>query len=218
MPAESVDEPPADEGGALPPEPATDPATDSEPETPVVAVAGDPAGERRTDRHRRAARLLAAVAAFAFLADLVTKIVVVAALEPQQRVPVLGDWLMLTLVRNPGAAFGMATGATVILSVIAAVVSVVIVRTARRIASFGWAVALGLLLGGALGNLVDRIFRAPGPLRGHVVDWIRVPFDFPVFNLADSAVVCGGILAALLAFRGIDLAGHRENAKPRASS
>jgi signal peptidase II len=88
-------------------------------------------------------------------------------------------------------------------------VIVVIVRTARRLGSTGWAVSLGLLLGGATGNLVDRIFRAPGPGRGAVVDFI----DFrvwPVFNLADSAIVVGGLLAVVLSMRGVELDGTRK--------
>jgi signal peptidase II len=84
----------------------------------------------------------------------------------------------------------------------------VIVRTARLLQSRAWATALGLLLGGALGNLSDRLFRAPGPLRGHVVDWIALP-HWPVFNIADSAIVTGGLLAVLLAFRGVEMDGSR---------
>ena len=81
-----------------------------------------------------------------------------------------------------------------------------ILRTSRRIRSVPWAITLGLLLGGATGNLIDRIFRSPGLFRGWVVDWIQVP-HWPVFNLADSAIVCGGILAVLLSARGVHLDG-----------
>src|SRR5581483_10915233 len=114
--------------------------------------------------------------------------------------------LTLTLTRNAGAAFSIGTGATVVFSAVAIGVVVVIARAARTMASRGWAVALGLLLGGALGNLTDRVFRAPGPLRGHVVDWIELP-HWPVFNLADSAIVVGGVLAVLLVFAGVELDG-----------
>ena len=79
----------------------------------------------------------------------------------------------------------------------------VIVRLARKLYSLPWAIALGLLLGGALGNLTDRVFRAPGVFQGEVVDFIA-PKGFAVFNLADSAIVCGGILIVLLSFRGLD--------------
>ena len=110
--------------------------------------------------------------------------------------------------RNPGAAFSFAEGATLLFTAVAVAVVVVILRTARRLRSASWAVALGLLLGGATGNLVDRLFRSPGFARGAVVDFL----DFrvwPVFNLADSAIVCGGALAVLLSFRGIELDGTR---------
>ena len=83
---------------------------------------------------------------------------------------------------------------------------VFILRTSRRIRSTAWAVTLGLLLGGATGNLIDRLLRSPGPLRGYVVDWIQLP-HWPVFNIADSSIVCGGILAVLLAARGLQIDG-----------
>ena len=91
---------------------------------------------------------------------------------------------------------------TVVFSLIAVGVIIAILRTARRLRSLPWAITLGLLLGGATGNLGDRLFRSPGLLRGYVVDWIELP-HWPVFNLADSCIVCGGILAVLLAARGI---------------
>ena len=146
------------------------------------------------------------------LADLVTKHLVVEHLEHRSPVRLLGGALLLAVSRNSGAAFSFAQGATVIFTAVAVAVIVVIVRTARRLGSTGWAVCLGLLLGGATGNLVDRIFRAPGPGRGAVVDFI----DFrvwPVFNLADSAIVCGGLLAVLLTLRGIELDGTRKDAE-----
>ena len=147
------------------------------------------------------------------LTDLVTKLVVVATIEPGEDIRVLGGALYLTHLRNTGAAFSFAEGFTVLFTLIAAVVSVVILRAARRMYSTGWAVTLGLVLGGALGNLVDRIFRAPGFLRGGVVDFLSVfgPDGqvWPVFNVADSAIVCGGVLVVLLAVRGIDFDGSR---------
>jgi signal peptidase II len=95
---------------------------------------------------------------------------------------------------------------------VALTVVVFILRTAGRMRSAGWAVALGLVLGGALGNLADRMFRAPGVGRGHVVDWISLfspdGHVWPIFNLADSAIVSGAVLAAILALRGIDIDGR----------
>ncbi len=165
-------------------------------------------------RHRRRrVGILIGVALVVLALDVVTKIIVVKTLSDRAPVRLLGGFLKLTLIRNPGAAFGLGAtygwAATVVYSAIAISVIVVILRTSRRIGSVAWAITLGLLLGGATGNLVDRIFRAPGPFRGWVVDWIQVP-HWPVFNLADSAIVCGGILAVLLSARGVRLDGQRE--------
>ncbi|MFF2654664.1 signal peptidase II [Streptomyces sp. NPDC058045] len=151
---------------------------------------------------RRIAVLLG-VALLAYLIDLGSKMLVVAKLEHREPVRLLGDWLQLTAIRNAGAAFSMGEAYTAVFTVIAATVIFVIVRLARKLYSLPWAIALGLLLGGALGNLTDRLFRSPGVFRGEVVDFIA-PRHFAVFNLADSAIVCGGILIVLLSFRGLD--------------
>jgi len=154
---------------------------------------------------------LVAVAALAYALDLASKLLAVAELENHAPVEVVGSLLQLDVVRNRGAAFGIGEALTIVLTAIAAVVIVVIARIARKLYSVPWAVALGLLLGGAFGNLTDRIFRAPGVFRGAVVDFIA-PAHFAVFNLADSAIVCGGILIVLLSFRGLDPDGtlHRD--------
>lgn len=162
----------------------------------------------------RRAGLLVLVAGLVLAADITTKCLVVAHLEGQRILSLLGGHLLLRASRNSGAAFSFAEGATVIFTAVALTVVVVILRTARRLRSAAWAVALGLLLGGATGNLLDRLLRAPGIGRGAVVDFI----DFrvwPSFNIADSAIVCGGILAVLLSTRGIDLDGSR---KPSSST
>jgi signal peptidase II len=167
-------------------------------------------------------RLLLGLAAGVLLADLVTKLVVVATVEPGEDIRLLGGALYLTNLRNTGAAFSFAEGFTVLFTLIAVVVSVVIVRTARKLCSTGWAVALGLVLGGALGNLVDRIFRDPGFLRGGVVDFLSVfgPDGrvWPVFNVADSAIVCGGVLGVVLALRGVEFDGTRSTGRDRADT
>jgi signal peptidase II len=161
---------------------------------------------------RRRIGVLAAVAAFVLAADAITKALVVAHLREDQPVHLIGNVLMLWLTRNPGAAFSVGTSETVVFTVIAFGVIVYIARTARKLYSLGWAIALGLLLGGAMGNLSDRIFRAPGLFRGDVVDWIAVTRFYPIFNLADSAIVCGGILTVILAMRGQHLDGTRGDA------
>ncbi|MEU9729929.1 signal peptidase II [Streptomyces sp. NPDC048002] len=161
-----------------------------------------PAGEA-PPRGRRRIAVLFAVAAFAYALDLISKMIVVAELEHHEPIEIIGDWLKFEAIRNAGAAFGFGEAFTVIFTVIAAAVIVVIARLARKLYSLPWAIALGLLLGGALGNLTDRIFRSPGVFEGAVVDFIA-PKHFAVFNLADSAIVCGGILIVLLSFKGLD--------------
>jgi signal peptidase II len=163
---------------------------------------------------RRRIGVLVAVAALVLAADAITKAIVVAHLRQDEPVHLIGNVLMFWLTRNPGAAFSVGTGETVVFTVIAFGVIVYIARTARRLYSLGWAIALGLLLGGAMGNLSDRIFRAPGLFRGDVVDWIAVTRFYPIFNLADSAIVCGGILTVILAMRGQHLDGTRGDSAP----
>lgn len=139
-----------------------------------------------------------------------TKAWVLVTLVEGERVPVLGDLLSLRLLFNPGAALSIAEGMTWILTIIATAVVVYVVRASRRIGSVAWAIALGLLLGGALGNLGDRIFRAPGFARGHVVDFIAYG-DLFVGNVADIAIVVAAGLIMLLAFRGVQIDGTRDH-------
>jgi lipoprotein signal peptidase len=150
--------------------------------------------------------VLLAVAVTVLAADIISKVIVVATLSTRPPVRLLGGLLTLRVDRNPGAAFSIGTSMTIVFSAIALGVIVFILRTSRRIRSTAWAVTLGLLLGGATGNLIDRLLRSPGPLRGYVVDWIQLP-HWPVFNVADSSIVCGGILAVLLAARGLQIDG-----------
>ncbi|MET7975900.1 signal peptidase II [Streptomyces mirabilis] len=180
--------------------PDTPGAGGAEPEQSGVEEAGAPA---EGPRGRRRIAVLFTVAALAYVLDLVSKLIVVAKLEHHAPIQIIGDWLRFEAIRNAGAAFGVGEAFTIIFTVIAAAVIVVIARLARKLYSLPWAIALGLLLGGALGNLTDRIFRSPGIFEGAVVDFIA-PKHFAVFNLADSAIVCGGILIVLLSFRGLD--------------
>ncbi|GAB3661394.1 hypothetical protein GCM10027589_23630 [Actinocorallia lasiicapitis] len=152
--------------------------------------------------------MLAGVALLAYLLDLVTKVIVVARLEGRTPIELLGGFTTLRVTRNSGAAFSIGTGMTWIFTIIATCVVIAIIRTARNLRSVPWAVCLGLLLGGSLGNLTDRVFRSPGVFKGHVVDFIEWP-HYPVFNLADSAIVCGGVLAVYLAWRGVQIDGTR---------
>ncbi|MGV0625834.1 signal peptidase II [Mycolicibacter minnesotensis] len=147
--------------------------------------------------------LLLSVAAVVLLADVVTKVIAVKMLTPGQPVPIIGDTVTWTLVRNSGAAFSMATSYTWVLTLIASSVVLGIIWMSRRLVSPWWALGLGMILGGATGNLVDRFFRAPGHLQGHVVDFLSVGW-WPVFNVADPAVVGGAILLVVLSVFGFD--------------
>lgn len=152
---------------------------------------------------------LAAAAAAVLATDIASKVWAVARLHDSD-IELFGGLVVLHEQRNPGAAFSIAGGATVIFSLIAIGIAAVIVRTARRITSTPWALTLGLLLGGALGNLTDRLLRSPGPFRGHVVDFIDLHWSgesvWPVFNVADMAIVAGGALALILSFRNVEIA------------
>ena len=163
--------------------------------------------------------LFAIVAPVVLVADVVTKIIAVATLDGEPPVRVLGGLFYLQVVRNPGAAFSMATGMTWVLTLIALSVVVAIIWIMPKLRSIGWAIGLALVLAGALGNLIDRFFREPGPLRGHVVDFLS-PFApdgsaFPVFNVADSSIVCGGALIVLMALLGRDYDGRSTRDKKK---
>ena len=155
-------------------------------------------GDQHHPARRRHIGILIGVAVFVLAIDVISKIIVVATLSDRAPVRLLGGLIKLEETRNSGAAFSMGGGATVVFAAVAVAVIVVILRTARKLYSGPWAIVLGLLLGGATGNLVDRIVRSPGVFRGGVVDWINLS-HFAVFNLADSAITVGGVLAVLLA-------------------
>ena len=158
--------------------------------------------EGRTALTVRTWRTLFSVAWTIWILDLATKIWAVNNLSFKSNIKVIGELFQLTLVRNPGAAFSFATGATVFLSLFSLIVMMAILYYSPKITSRGWAVVLGLVLGGILGNLVDRIFREPGVLRGHVIDWLQIP-NFPVFNIADSAIVVAALISMVLTARNI---------------
>ena len=137
-----------------------------------------------------------------WLIDFSTKTWAIANLDPRDPIKLIGSFLQLTLVKNSGAAFSFATGATLILSIFACCVVAAIAYYAPKITSKGWAIVIGLALGGILGNLSDRIFRAPGFFTGHVIDWIEIP-NWPVFNIADTAIVVATAIAVVLSIKNI---------------
>lgn len=177
--------------------PGAEPAPESAAIPPVVV---DPAARRR------ALFLLFGVAAGVYAADLITKLIAVRELSDGRTVEVVGEVFEFDLVRNSGAAFGIGVGVTVIFSLLSVAVIGVVLVTANRLASLRWALVFGLVLGGALGNLTDRVFRSPGFLRGQVIDFLHLK-NWPVFNLADSAFCIAGALVILLVARSIPLEG-----------
>ena len=165
------------------------------------------------DHHRVASRarvraLMVAAFALPYAADQVTKWLAVDRLSGQPDRELVGELLVLHLTRNPGAAFSTGTGYTWIFSLLAIVAVLVVLYLARRVRSTLWAAAFGLLLAGILGNLTDRVFRSPGPLRGHVVDFLMLP-NWPVFNVADVCINVAAGLILVQAFRGVRLDGWR---------
>ncbi|MBA2694849.1 MAG: signal peptidase II [Actinobacteria bacterium] len=182
--------------------------------TPDDAAGGPSADSPRASarERRRNAALIVAIGAVWLLLDQASKEWAEAELTGRPPVPVLGDLLQFRLLYNPGAAFSMGTGSTWIFTVLASVVVVVLVWQSRDVETPAWRWAFGLLLGGAGGNLTDRLLRDPGPGRGHVVDFIELP-NFPVFNVADIGITSAAVLIALLALRGTPLAGAQATAQ-----
>jgi signal peptidase II len=159
--------------------------------------------------------VLIALALVVIAIDQVSKILVVANFVPGDPHRLLGGLVYLTLTRNPGAAFGIGEGMTWILTLIVILVIVAIIRYASRLRSIPWAICLGLILGGAIGNLIDRLLRSPGFLRGHVVDFVSLfePYGehFAIFNLADSGITVGGVILVITALLGIEIDGRRRS-------
>ena len=149
---------------------------------------------------------LYAIAWAVWLVDFATKVWAINNLSASNPTKILGNFLQLTLIRNSGAAFSFAQGATIIFTLFAISVVGVIAYYAPRITSKGWSVVLGLALGGVLGNLSDRIFRSPGYFTGHVIDWIELT-NWPVFNVADTAIVVAAGIAVVLSIRNISPTG-----------
>jgi signal peptidase II len=159
--------------------------------------------------------VFAIVAAIGLIADQVTKILVADRLHHD--VNLVGSLLKLHLIRNPGAAFSTGESMTMVISLIAIVATVIVLWLGTRVADMIWAVALGLLLAGVVGNLLDRIFREPSPLKGHVVDFLELP-HWPIFNLADVCINIAAALIIIQGLRGISIAGKRQTSTSDADS
>jgi len=166
---------------------------------------------RRVIRSAIALPVLASAALIALGIDQFSKFLVVTTMREGEVIPVLGPVLQWNFVRNSGAAFSLASGMTWIFTILAVIVAVVIVWFSRRIHSLSWAILLGLLLGGVLGNLTDRLFREPGFGRGEVVDFISMPWMLPaIYNMADASIVVSMGLFLLITLRGVRLDGSVE--------
>lgn len=185
------------------------PDMQNEAGAPLIAAHDVEAQPASPLRARRTLFVTLAVVAVATLAaDQLTKAWALHSLVPGEPINVVGSAIRLNLIRNAGAAFSIGHGATWVLTLIASAVLVFTVATARRLGSLAWAWALGLLLGGSVGNLVDRLVRSPGPGRGHVVDFIDY-FGWFIGNVADVAIVGAALFIATLAMRGLGVDGSR---------
>jgi signal peptidase II len=173
-----------------------------------------PPSTRPSGASPRFRRTFAVVAVVAYAIDVATKVLAVEKLSGGADVELVGSWLVLHLTRNPGAAFSTGTEFTLVLSAIAIAAVAAVVHFGRRVGTRAWAWALGLLLAGVCGNLTDRLLREPGPLRGHVVDFLMVP-NWPVFNIADICINVAAALILLQAIRGIGIDGTRAAARER---
>ena len=145
--------------------------------------------------------------------DQFTKNYFIANLEQGTSYPVIGDILSWRLVYNDSAGFGIGFGYTWILAVISAAAALATIWYARRLESISWSIITGIFLGGVVGNLIDRLIREPSFGNGHVVDFIQIPFDFPIFNLADIFIVSMAILSVIRVMRGENLGGIEPKAK-----
>jgi signal peptidase II len=178
----------------------------------LQAARGAPLTATKTQESTVAARrtgLALGIGLVGLAVDQATKIVAVRELTDREPVEVVGEVLRLVLVYNPGAAFGAGASITPVITVIAIVATCVVLWQMTKVRHLGWAVALGLLLAGVLGNLTDRLLRDPGPFRGHVVDFLALP-NWPVFNVADMCINVAGVLLVVLLLRGVGVDGSRE--------
>lgn len=137
------------------------------------------------------------------------KIWVLASLSPQVSYPFFGELLKLYLTFNDSAAFSIGFGATWIFTILSSLAVLALLWFGPKVKTRGWAILAGVLLGGVTGNLIDRLTRAPGFPSGQVVDYLQIPLNFPIFNLADICIVTSTCLAALAIIRGQSIGGSK---------
>jgi signal peptidase II len=192
-------------------ESAGSPSSADEPETPDAAEPRG-GGGAKAPRSWRLSLLFGAVGLLVLGLDQLTKALALHHLQPGEPVNVIGSLLKFDLIRNSGAAFSLGAGYTPVISVIQIAVAVAVVWYSARLGSTGWALAFGFLFGGAVGNIVDRIFREPSPFHGHVVDFLQTP-HWAIFNVADMAVTSAAILLVIQTLRGVRLDGSRDKSR-----
>ncbi|WP_432949565.1 signal peptidase II [Kribbella sp. CA-253562] len=211
---------PAGSSGAagVSPSPGPDPSSSGGGATGETGVPATPedvdsleaaAGPVKHRSHPRLIGLFAVVGVLVLGLDQLTKALALQHLTPGDPVNVIGELLKFNLIRNPGAAFSLGSDFTPVISTIQIVVALGVIWLSRRLGSAGWAVAFGLLFGGAVGNITDRIFREPSPFHGHVVDFLQTP-HWAIFNVADMAVTSAAILLVIQTLRGIKLDGTKD--------
>jgi signal peptidase II len=183
-------------------------------ETSGESTTGASPGDDQRPGRLSGRALALGVAALGLLVDQVSKHLAVRDLTGREPVELVGTFLQLRLVRNPGAAFSAGASVTPLISAVAVVAAVVVTFYALRVRHRGWALALGLLLAGVTGNLGDRLFREPAPFRGHVVDFLALP-NWPVFNVADICIDVAGAIIVILLLRGVRLDGSRHEEQAR---
>ncbi|WP_427896486.1 signal peptidase II [Kribbella sp. GL6] len=186
---------------AATPEPADSPSAGSPSSTPAAG-----------GRSWKWTVVFGGVGLVVLFLDQLTKALALAHLTPGEPVNVIGSLLKFNLIRNSGAAFSLGAGYTPYISAVQIAVAVGVVYLSRKLGSAGWSVAFGLLFGGAVGNILDRIFREPSPFHGHVVDFLQTP-HWAIFNVADMAVTSAAVLLVIQTLRGIKLDGTREQRK-----
>ena len=180
----------------------------------LAADAAHPASSSPRRRRGLLLSVFAGLAVFAYVFDQLTKLWVTSTMVEGERIPVLPPLLHWYYIRNSGAAFSIGENVTWVFTIIMVVVAAAILFQLPKLGSTWWALALGLLFGGALGNLTDRLFRDPSFGMGHVVDFIQLP-NFAIFNIADSAVVSSVVIICLLTLRGIALDGSHHSVEKR---
>jgi signal peptidase II len=210
-PASAVRDPdaPAPAESAGPDPDASASAESAVPASPEEVDAADAEAAPAKPRSWRLTAVFAVVGLLILGLDQLTKMLALQHLTPGEPVNVIGELLKFNLIRNPGAAFSLGSDFTPVISTIQIAVAAGVIWLSRRLGSAGWAVAFGLLFGGAVGNITDRIFRAPSPFHGHVVDFLQTP-HWAIFNVADMAVTSAAILLVIQTLRGIKLDGTKD--------